>query len=107
MEVAAPDAEAAFVKVQVRDTGPGIPVNEQPRIFERFYKTDRSRASGGTGLGLAIAKHIVFLHGGEIGVQSREGHGSTFWFTLPANLAVELTTATIEKEVDADEQDSD
>jgi two-component system phosphate regulon sensor histidine kinase PhoR len=108
VEVAAPAAGATFVKILVRDTGPGIPANEQARIFERFYKTDRSRASGGTGLGLAIAKHIVHLHGGEIGVQSREGHGSTFWFTLPVAFpAVELTTATIQKEIDADEQDSD
>jgi len=107
VEVVPPEPGARFVKVLVRDTGPGIPPNEQSRIFERFYKTDRSRASGGTGLGLAIAKHIVHLHGGEIGVQSREGHGSAFWFTLPANPAVELTTATSAKESDADEQDSD
>ena len=74
------------VTVAVRDTGAGIATTDQPRIFERFYKSDRSRSSGGTGLGLAIAKHMVQAHGGEIWVQSRENEGSTFFFTLPADL---------------------
>lgn len=71
------------VLVQVRDSGPGIAPEHLPHLFERFYKADRSRRNQGTGLGLAIAKHIVELHGGEIGVESTEGAGATFWFTLP------------------------
>ncbi len=72
------------VKVHVVDTGIGIPEEEQNRVFERFYRVnpDRSRASGGTGLGLAIVKHIVTSYGGEVGVNSRVGFGSDFWFTL-------------------------
>lgn len=71
------------VTVAVADTGIGIASNDLPRIFERFFKTDRSRAVGGTGLGLAIAKHIVQAHGGEIWAESHEGGGSTFYFTMP------------------------
>jgi two-component system, OmpR family, phosphate regulon sensor histidine kinase PhoR len=68
----------------VRDTGPGIPLQEQARIFERFYRVDagRSRDQGGTGLGLAIVKHIVQLHGGTVGVESLPGQGARFTFTL-------------------------
>ncbi len=68
----------------VRDTGSGIPADELPRIFERFYKMDRSRAEGGTGLGLAIARHLVEAHGGRIWAESRLGRGSAFFFSLPA-----------------------
>lgn len=71
------------VRICVSDTGPGIPKDEQTRIFERFYKADRARSQGGTGLGLAIARHIVEGHGGRIWVESQPGHGATFCFTLP------------------------
>ena len=72
------------VRFAVSDTGVGIAPDELPRVFERFYKTDRSRASGGTGLGLAIAKHLVQAHGGVIGAESAgEGLGTTIWFTIP------------------------
>jgi two-component system phosphate regulon sensor histidine kinase PhoR len=73
-----------WVVLAVRDTGVGIPAEDMDRIFERFYKIDRARSGGGTGLGLAIAKHIVQAHGGQIWAHSREGQGSTFYFTLPA-----------------------
>ena len=72
------------IVVSVADTGPGIPARDLSRIFERFYKADRARASGGTGLGLATAKHIVQAHGGRVWAESREGQGSIFYFTLPA-----------------------
>lgn len=71
------------VRFAVRDTGIGIPEEDVPRIFERFYRVDKSRAGSGTGLGLSIAKHIVEAHGGEIGVDSIEGRGSTFYFSIP------------------------
>ena len=73
------------VVIQVQDTGIGIPRQDQERIFERFYKSDRARTrhAGGTGLGLAIAKHMVEAHGGHIWMSSREGKGSTFFFTIP------------------------
>ena len=71
--------------VQVADTGIGISTEDLPHIFERFFKTDKSRSSQGSGLGLAIAKHIVQAHQGQIWVQSQEGKGSTFGFSLPIN----------------------
>jgi two-component system phosphate regulon sensor histidine kinase PhoR len=79
---ARPNGEEVIIWVQ--DTGVGIPAEDLPRIFERFYKADRARSGGGTGLGLAIARHIVEGHGGRIWVESVEGEGSTFLFTLPA-----------------------
>ena len=83
IELRAGNSETDNVLVQVRDSGPGIAPEHLPHLFERFYKADRSRRDQGTGLGLAIAKHIVELHGGEIGVESTQGDGATFWFTLP------------------------
>jgi len=72
------------VRFAVRDTGLGIPEEDVSRIFERFYRVDKSRAGSGTGLGLSIAKHIVEAHGGKIWAESIEGQGSTFYFSIPA-----------------------
>ena len=73
------------VRVEVADTGAGIPSRSLPRIFERFYRADTSRArsEGGTGLGLAIVRHLVHAMGGEVGAESELGKGTTIWFTLP------------------------
>jgi two-component system phosphate regulon sensor histidine kinase PhoR len=78
-------AEAGIgeIRFAVRDTGIGIPAEDVPRIFERFYRVDKSRTGSGTGLGLSIAKHIVEAHRGRIWVESIEGQGSTFRFTIP------------------------
>lgn len=74
-----------FAEIVVTDSGVGIAIDEQSRIFERFYRVDpsRSRETGGTGLGLAIVKHIALNHGGEISVFSKPGLGSTFTLSLP------------------------
>jgi signal transduction histidine kinase len=74
--------------VEVCDTGPGIPADDQARIFEEFQQADSSitRKKGGTGLGLAIAKRIIEMHGGRIWVNSESGRGSTFYFTLPVRV---------------------
>jgi two-component system phosphate regulon sensor histidine kinase PhoR len=77
------EAVDGFVQFAVRDTGVGIPDDEVSRIFERFYRVDKSRAGSGTGLGLSIAKHIVEAHSGKIWAESVEGQGSTFYFTIP------------------------
>ena len=77
------EAGSTEVRFAVRDTGIGIPEEDVPRIFERFYRVDKSRAGSGTGLGLSIAKHIVEAHSGRIWAESIEGRGSTFYFSIP------------------------
>lgn len=73
------------VEIRITDSGPGIERENQPFIFERYYRvpSDENRSISGTGLGLPIAKAIIEAHGGMIGVESERGKGSTFWFTLP------------------------
>jgi two-component system phosphate regulon sensor histidine kinase PhoR len=71
------------IEFSIKDTGIGIPSDDLPRIFERFYKADQARTESGTGLGLAIARHLVEAHSGRIWVESTVGHGSTFYFTIP------------------------
>jgi signal transduction histidine kinase len=79
-------AEDGVVEFKVKDTGQGIPKQFQPRVFERFFRAP-GQASGGVGLGLAIAREIVLAHGGNIQVESQEGMGTTFRFTLPQDAA--------------------
>jgi two-component system phosphate regulon sensor histidine kinase PhoR len=81
--IASARASENQVILSVEDTGVGIPSEDLLRIFERFYKSDRSRSSTGTGLGLAIARHLVEAHGGNIWVESSEAEGSIFSFSIP------------------------
>src|SRR4029077_9496607 len=76
--------ERQFIAIDVLDEGPGIPEEDLTRVFERFYRVDKSRARdpGGTGLGLAIVKHLVELHGGAVRVENREGGGARFTIAL-------------------------
>lgn len=78
------------VGVRVTDTGPGLTAEQQTAVFDRFWRSDaaRSREQGGSGLGLAITKGIVEAHGGQVGVESMPGAGTTFWFTLPEQAGV-------------------
>jgi signal transduction histidine kinase len=90
---AAPEPDG--VRFEVRDSGPGIPAEYIPRLFERFYRVPGA-TSGGAGLGLYICKEIVEAHGGRIGVESDPGHGAIFWFNLPGVSAgaVDTTAAS-------------
>ena len=73
------------IRFAVRDSGVGIPTESLTRIFERFYRVDKSRTGSGTGLGLSISKHIIEAHGGKIWAESNEGRGSVFYFVIPIN----------------------
>ncbi|MGH9146668.1 MAG: sensor histidine kinase, partial [Vicinamibacterales bacterium] len=77
--------EGHHIVLSVADQGPGIPDNDLERIFERFYRVDKSRTRdpGGTGLGLSIVKHLVELHGGRVAVTNRQPHGAVFRISLP------------------------
>jgi two-component system phosphate regulon sensor histidine kinase PhoR len=79
------EAESATggIRFAVRDSGVGIPAESLSRIFERFYRVDKSRTGSGTGLGLSISKHIIEAHNGKIWAESDEGRGSVFYFMIP------------------------
>jgi len=84
------ESQAAAVLVHVEDSGPGIPAEELPRIFERFYQVDKARRGGegrGSGLGLAISHQIVGAHGGRLTALSAPGQGSRFTVQLPLDAA--------------------
>ena len=89
MTVTVENRESAAA-ITVADTGIGIPPEHQKRIFERFYRVDKSRSKelGGTGLGLSIVKHGVQLHGGEISLSSTPDVGTTITVTFPKDLTV-------------------
>lgn len=75
-----------FIKVSVIDTGIGISLKDQKRLFERFFQTEATKyAIRGTGLGLSIVKQLTEAQGGTVGMESAPGKGSTFWFTLPVS----------------------
>ena len=78
------EVEGGYVRVTVKDDGPGIPLDEQPRLFERFFRSREVRDQvGGLGLGLTICRAIVHAQGGEIGITSEPGHGTSVHFTIP------------------------
>jgi signal transduction histidine kinase len=89
--------EEQHARVSVKDQGPGIPEDELEEVWKQFYRapdvTHRSGSNIGLGLGLYISKTIITLHGGEVGVASAAGEGTTFWFTLPLARGQETVSA--------------
>jgi two-component system heavy metal sensor histidine kinase CusS len=83
--VLATNAESATIRIEVSDTGVGIPPEALPRVFDRFFRVDtsRSQASGGTGLGLAIVQSIMLLHGGNVEIASQPGQGTQVTLCMP------------------------
>jgi signal transduction histidine kinase len=90
------DAAGDMVRFTVTDTGAGIPLEHQSRLFEPFFRVPGQPKSSGIGLGLAIVREIVAAHGGAVGVTSEPGNGATFWFTLPQTAAAHARAAVRE-----------
>src|SRR5581483_159978 len=72
-----------MTEILIRDHGPGVPVSERRRVFERFYRGDGAQRQRGAGLGLAIVQTLATLHGGSVGVRAARGGGAVFWIRLP------------------------
>ena len=91
-----------WIEFMITDQGPGIPSRDLDRIFERFYRVDKSRGrqTGGTGLGLSIVRHVATNHGGDVQVSSREGEGSTFVLRIPTTAAGEHPSSGASARVD-------
>jgi len=87
------ELRGASIVFFVRDTGPGIPLAEQPRVFDRYWHSRRSANKRGTGLGLSIARGIVEAHGGRLWLESTPGHGATFFFSIPADAMGPMASA--------------
>jgi two-component system heavy metal sensor histidine kinase CusS len=83
------NADSSTIRIEVSDTGVGIPAEALPRVFDRFFRVDssRSKVSGGTGLGLAIVKSIALLHGGDVEISSQSGQGTHVSLHMPVSLA--------------------
>jgi two-component system, OmpR family, heavy metal sensor histidine kinase CusS len=81
------NADSSSVRIEVSDTGVGIPPEALPRVFDRFFRVDRSRSqrSGGTGLGLSIVQSIASLHGGNVEIWSQPGHGTRVTLNMPVS----------------------
>ncbi|HWB61383.1 MAG TPA: ATP-binding protein, partial [Chthoniobacteraceae bacterium] len=90
---ASPDGTGNRLRIAVRDTGPGIGVEERPRLFQSFEQASAGHRAGGTGLGLAISREFIRLMGGEIHVESELGKGSNFWFEVPVETAAPVAVA--------------
>jgi len=94
---AAGEQNGKRLRIEVRDTGPGISAEDQERLFHSFEQTDAGHRAGGTGLGLAISREFIRLMGGTIHVQSEPGKGSTFWFEIPIQSAAPVAEESVEK----------
>ena len=97
--IAAAEEEGKRLRIEVRDTGPGISGEEQSRLFKSFEQTSAGHRAGGTGLGLAISREFIRLMGGDIHVQSEAGKGSTFWFEIPIEPVVPVTEETARESI--------
>ncbi len=101
--ITAAESQKGIITIKVVDTGEGISEADQKRIFNRFYRVNdfRTQKAGGTGLGLYISRTLVTALGGKIGVESKKGEGSTFWFTIPVTIQKKVKRKESEKQLDS------